>query len=170
MIDIEYVDSVPAISLKDIWEIDGLIKTYTDERNEAMRQAAAPFQEEIDRLQAQRDDAFDAAILANAPPEVYPFGTLRIEIPEKKTPRSIDDGAFVRLFPEHLATCANVKILVSKAEKVLSAEDFARVVIQGETVYGAPILRLVEPPAPMVMPGATPRRKKSEILRERGEC
>lgn len=161
--------TIPAPSLREIWDLDGRIAAATEEMHEAERLAAAPYQEAIDMLRAKRDALFEAACELDAPPEVYPFGVLRIEVPTRRTARTIDDAAFVRRFPQHLARCASVKIKVGEAEKVLSADDFATVVIPGETVYGDPVLRLLPPPAPKVMPGTKPQRKKSEILRERSE-
>ncbi len=162
----------PAIeipSLKSIWDLDSRITAATEEMHEAERQAAAPYQEAIDMLQEKRQALFEAAIELDVPPEVYPFGILRIEVPVKKTPRTVDDGEFARLFPQHLARCASIKIRVLEAAKVLSEEDLAKVLLPQEMVYGAPVLKLVAPPAPKVMPGASPKRKKSEILRERCE-
>lgn len=156
-------------TLKEVWDLDGRIAAVTEEMHEAERQAAAPYRDALELLQAKREALFDAAIAADAPPEVHPFGTLRIEVPTRRTPRTIDDAAFVRQFPQHLARCASVKIRVGEAEKVLSADDFATVVIPGEIVYGDPVLKLVAPPAPKVMAGTAPKRKKSEILRERSE-
>jgi hypothetical protein len=170
MIDIEYVDALTTSPLKAVYDLDGEIAALEEEQREAVNLAAAPFRERLEALTERRAALFEAAVVANAPQEIHKFGTLRIEVPERKTPRTIDETAFVRLFPQHLSRCATVRIRVGEAAKVLSEEDFAKVVIPGETVYGDPVLRLVAPPAPKVMPGATPRRKKSEILRERSGC
>lgn len=161
--------TIPAPSLREIWDLDGRITAATEEMHEAQREAGAPYQEAIDLLRARRDALFEAAIAADAPPEIYPFGTLRIEVPVKKAPRTVDSDEFVRLYPQHLARCATVRIKVSEAEKVLSEEDLAKVLLPQEMIYGAPTLKLVAPPAPKVMRGAAPKRKKSEILRERSE-
>jgi|GEM_PF-5718139 len=156
-------------SLKEIWDLDARIRSATEEMHEAEREAAAPYADALELLQAKRERLFEEALFADVPPEVHPFGTLRIEVPSRLTPRTIDDTAFVRLFPEHLQRCASVKIKVTEAAKVLSEADLERVLLPQERVYGAPVLKLVEPPAPKVMPGAAPKRKKSEILRERCE-
>jgi hypothetical protein len=162
-------ETIAIPSLREVWDLDARIATVTEEMHEAEREAGAPYREALELLTAKRAELFEAAIAADASPEVHPFGTLRIEVPARKGPRTIDDIAFVRLFPQHLQRCATVRIKVSEAEKVLSEEDFAKVVVQGEMVYGDPVLKLLPPPAPKVMPGAAPRRKKSEIMRERSE-
>lgn len=155
-------------SLKEIYDLDGRIAVVTGEMREAELEAGAPYREALALLQARRDAMFEIAVAADAPPEpLDDRRTLRIEVPVKKTPRAIDDTEFVRRFPEHLARCASVKIKVLEAAKVLSEEDLLKVLLPQETVYGAPALKLVESPAPKVMKGAAPRRKKSDILRER---
>lgn len=169
----ETVTEIPTVtipSLKEIWDLDGRIEDVARQMREAELEAGAPYREALELLTAKRTAMFEIAVAADAPPEpLDERRTLRIEVPTRRTPRTIDDGAFVRLFPEHLARCASVKIKVTEAEKVLSEEDLEKVAIPGETVYGAPVLRLVEPPKPKVVPGATPRRKKSGTLRERSE-
>jgi hypothetical protein len=156
-------------TLKEVWDLDARIQSVTEEMHEAQREAGAPYMEALELLQAKREALFDAAVASDAPPEIYPFGTLRIEVPVKKTSRSIDDLAFARLFPQHLQRCATVKIKVLEAAKVLSEEDLEKVLLPQELVYGDPVLKLLPPPAPKVMPGAAPKRKKSEIMRERSE-
>jgi hypothetical protein len=163
-------DKLTNPSLLDIWELDGRIASIETTIQEAQDQAAAPYLEELESLRAIRKDLFTAAAARGAAREVYPFGTLSIYTPSKLSPRSIDPLEFMRAHPEHIDRCISSRVIIGEAQKVLSEAEFLALLQPREHIYGEPVLKLAPPPAPKVLPGtAAPKRRKSDIIRERSE-
>lgn len=162
-------DDLKAPCLLDIWEMDGRIASLETTIQEARDWAAAPYLEELEDLRAIREDLFTAAAARDAPPEVYPFGTLSIYTPSKLTPRSIDPLEFMRAHPEHIDRCISSRVLIGEAKKVLSEADFLAILQPRKHIYGEPVLKLAPPHQPKIMPGAVKRPKKSDLVRERSE-
>jgi hypothetical protein len=154
------------VSLKEIWDLDARIKAVEEEKHEAERLAGKPYADALELLQAKRDALFDRAFAADAPPEVHEFGTLRIQVPTKKSNRVIDVAVFKARYPELVERCLKESIPVTVVQEFLT-DDEVREVCEPQTIVKlAPKLVLINPAAPKVMAGHAPRRKKSEIMQE----
>jgi len=162
-------------SLREIWEIDGRIKAATEEMHEKEREAAAPYVDALELLQAKRAELFEAAYAADAGPEALTvdgidLGILRIQCPIKKANREICVEAFKNAYPSFVDRCVKETVPITAVKDILTPDEIARVCYPQKLLPAEPKLVLIPPKPPMILKGApAPRRRKSDIIRERSE-
>lgn len=106
----------------------------------------ARLKDRIAALAVERQEIVDMLMGPDGYEERTPWATYRLVPRTRKTARAIDTERFIDLFPHLALDYGTLRISVAKAEKGLSAEDFAKVVIPGGTVDAEPELR-IEPHA-----------------------
>lgn len=134
----------PVPSLEAVAAVELEMERLTEQMNEAAR----PFKTQIEAYAELREDLLARALEANHLEEKTRRGTYALVREERKGARTIDIDRFVRLFPQHLQECASTSIKVTAAEKVLSRDELALVVVPGKVTYGPPKVVLTNPTMP----------------------
>lgn len=109
----------------------------------------ASLKRQMDALKAERAEIIDALNVPGGYEERTPWAVYQLVPRTKMTPRSIDTDRFLDLYPHLALEYGTLRISVAKAEKGLSYEDFAKVVIPGEKVDIEPELKIIPTVGPV---------------------